>query len=128
MKWLFDGEAIDSLPDDVTDFVYLIKYTDGTKYIGKKVVRSERRLKPLKGMRKNAKRTAFKESDWRKYEGSSEHNEGREIVEKSILHLCYSKMQATYLETKELFCNGCLESEEFNNRNILGKFFKGAIK
>ena len=38
----------DDLPEEITDIVYCIGYTDGKRYIGKKSIRSERRVKPTK--------------------------------------------------------------------------------
>jgi hypothetical protein len=127
MKWIYRGEEIDSLPDEVNYFVYKIDYTNGTSYIGSKVVRSELRTKPLVGMRKNAKRVSRKESNWKTYVGSSKLNAGLAIALKEILHLCSNKRSSTYLEHKELFCRGAIESRLYNNANIGGKFFDNCL-
>jgi hypothetical protein len=56
MDWIYNAHKVKELPKEIVGFVYKIYYTDGTQYIGKKLVRSERRAKPLKGMRKNSRR------------------------------------------------------------------------
>ena len=127
MKWIYQEEEIDSLPDEVSYFVYKIDYTNGTSYIGSKVVRSELRMKPLVGMRKNARRVSTKESNWKTYVGSSKLNAGLVIASKEILHLCSNKRTATYMEHKELFCRGAIESNLYNNANIGGKFFDSCL-
>lgn len=125
--WLYRGVTVDSMPEDVRYFVYVISYTDGTKYVGQKVVRSETRRPPLVGMRANAKRLVLTESNWKKYDGSSSFNDGKVILSKEILHLCTNKRTATYLECRELFARGAIENEEYNNQNILGKFFSNCL-
>lgn len=123
MKWKYNGQEISSLNQDVAYVVYLITYTDNTKYVGMKAVWTQRRVKPLKGMRVNAKRMVLKESNWKTYNGSSVNNEGKKAVSKDILHLCSNRRTATYLEAKELFSRSAIENDEYNNQNILGKFF-----
>lgn len=125
MKWIYQGEEIDSLPDEVMYMVYKIDYTNGTSYVGMKVVRSELKQTPLKGMRKNAVRRVLKQSNWKTYIGSSKENVGLEIALKTILHLCSNKRSSTYLEAKEILSRGALENDKYNNANCLGKFFKG---
>ena len=41
-----------------------------------------------------------------------------------MLKICFSKMELTYYETKFQFVRGVLESDEFLNGNILGRFYK----
>ena len=51
MNWVYQDRAIKSHDDlfkDCTDFVYELLFTDGTKYIGKKTVRSISTLPVLK--------------------------------------------------------------------------------
>ena len=66
----------------------------------------------------------YKETDWKTYDGSSKETEGLVIKEKHIMHLCSSKRNMTYMETKMLFINEVLEDETYINGNILGKFYK----
>jgi len=127
MEWSYRGSKVIDLPEEVKGMVYKIHYVDGTSYIGSKVVRSERRLKPLKGMRKNAVRKVVKESDWRSYTGSSKLTEGKEIFAKEILYLTTNKMSMTYLEQRELMKVDAAVNEKYLNKNIGGKFFDNCL-
>ena len=127
MKWLYKGVRVGELPQECIGFVYKIYYTDGTMYIGSKIVRSNLKVKPLKGMRSNAVRRKWKESNWRSYEGSSKLTEGKTIETKVILHLCSNKRSMTYLEHKELFDVDATINPEYLNENIGGKFFDNCL-
>ena len=78
-------------------------------------------------MRKNANRRVLKESNWKKYIGSSKETLGLVVASKSIIHLCSNKRTSTYLEQKELFCRGAIESNEYRNANIGGKFYDNCL-
>jgi hypothetical protein len=120
-----------NIPDDITNyigFVYIIEIIDKpddypenfpTKYIGKKLFFRNVKLPPLKGKKRNRK--VLKESDFRKYFGSS--NELKKIVEKygtcifkrTILHCCESKWSLAYMETLEQMRHGVLFDDSFFN-------------
>lgn len=138
MTWFYEGSPIRDLPEDTFGFVYLIDYTDGTKYIGKKQTVSTVTLPALKsgkqrpgsarvGKNRNGKRVYFdivtKEANWRNYTGSSKATSGKTINTKHILEFAHSKRFLTYLEAKYLFSFEVLEDDEYCNDNILGKFF-----
>ena len=127
MYWLYKSYRVDKLPKEVYGFVYCIHYTDGTKYIGSKVVHSMRRIKPLKGMRKNAVRTKLTESNWRYYSGSSKLTEGKEIHSKEILYLTTNKRTMSYLEVRELMKVDASCNPEYVNENIGGKYFDNVL-
>jgi intein/homing endonuclease len=127
MQWIYKGNPVKELPKDIVGFVYKIYYTNGTQYIGKKLVRSERKAKPLKGMRKNARRVIERETEWREYEGSSEETKGLEIHSKVILHLCTSKRTMTYLEEKELFNVDAPSNPSFRNKTIGKRYFDNCL-
>jgi len=128
MSWTYRGHPVGELPTEVRGMVYKIYYTDGTQYIGSKIVRSEQRVKPLVGMRKNAVRKKLKESNWRTYEGSSKLTEDKIIHSKVILHLTTDKRTMTYLEQKELFCVDAAVNPNCVNENIGGKFFDNCME
>jgi len=125
--WIYAGHIVTELPECIRGMVYKIHYTDGTEYIGSKIVRSEQRVKPLKGMRSNAVRKILKESNWRSYNGSSKLTEGKTIYSKVILHLTTDKRTMTYLEQKELFKVDAATNPLYVNENIGGKFFDNAM-
>lgn len=124
------------MPEDVIGFVYMITTTAGKKYIGKKSLFSVRKRKFGKkeaalvtDKRKKLYEMVKKESDWKTYTGSNiELNEditnGIEY-KKEILEFAFSKKQLSYLETKTLFSQGVLETEnEYYNSNINGTYYK----
>ena len=127
MNWNYKGYEVGELPEEVKGFVYILYYTDGRKYIGSKVVRSDVKVKPLVGMRKNAVRRVTKESKWKTYEGSTKLSDGLTIQSKVITHLCTDKRSMTYLEQKELFLVDAIMNKEYLNENIGGKFFDNCL-
>ncbi len=101
-------------------FIYVITNTVlGRQYIGKKQMKSTKKLKPLKG-RKN-KRHFEVETDWKEYTSSS--NEVNEDIKKygkdkfnfEIVRLCQSKFELAYYEAKMQFENEVLLKEGFYN-------------
>lgn len=142
MTWHYEDAPVDTLPEGVFGFIYLITYTDNTHYLGKKQCISETRLPVLKDdtirpgasrIAKNigGKRVQFdvvrKESAWKKYTGSSKLTAGKKIEFKTIIEYAYSKRQLTYLENKYLFSYEAIERDDFLNDNIGGRFFRGNI-
>jgi len=133
LNWLHLGKPIyghDDFTDDVIGFVYEITYSNGKKYIGKKLIRSMRRLKPTKAqlaIRKNYKRVEVKNLPFVKYDGSSKETDGLIIAKKEIIELCSDKINLTYCEMKHMILNNVLCDDKYLNGNILGKFFKGKI-
>ena len=95
MQWTFQGEPVETLPDDCEAFVYIItNITNNRKYIGKKLAKFKKTRPPLKG--KKRKRRSLIESDWREYWGSSDQLNadvaelGEENFTREILHYCAS--------------------------------------
>lgn len=120
MSWFYKDKEITTLPDDCEGFVYLItNKINNMKYIGKKLAKFKTTKPPLKG--KKNKRRGYKESDWRDYWGSSDKlNEdvkelGEENFTREILYMCPSRGVASYLEAKEQFIRGVLETDEYYN-------------
>lgn len=126
--WLFNGEQVSSHEDllaDCSDFVYVINYTNGQKYIGKKTVRSVRKKPPLAGKKRN--RRILTNLPFVNYEGSHETPEGLVIESKVILYQCSTKHAATYLETALLIHHDALFDETYLNSNIGGKFYDNVL-
>jgi Putative endonuclease segE, GIY-YIG domain len=101
-------------------FIYVITNTkNGKVYIGKKQMKSVKKLKPLKG--KKNKRHFDIETDWKTYTSSSnELNEdiikyGKENFTFEIVKLCDSKFELAYYEAKMQFdANVLLENNYYN--------------
>jgi hypothetical protein len=133
MNWTYKGEEIKShldLHPDCTDFVYELTFTDGTKYIGKKTVRSVRRLKPTKeqlAKRKNAVRKELKNLPFVKYVGSSSENTDKVLSKKEILYQSSNKKTASYLEVVLLILNDAIFNDKFTNKNISGTYFDNSL-
>ena len=114
------GKNIDTLPQDIEGFVYLItNLTNNKKYVGKKLAKFKTTKPPLKG--KKNKRRGYKESDWKEYWGSSDHlledvqTLGENNFTREILHMCPSRGVMSYLEAKEQFDRRVLETDEYYN-------------
>ena len=137
--------SISDLPEQSYGFVYEVTHLPtGKKYLGKKVLYFERNIKigkrelqQLKEERKKEgisgrppkKKKVVKESDWKTYYGSQKEirellkQEGPQAFTREIIEIGINKKHLTYLETKLLFSKGVLETEEYLNDNILGKFY-----
>jgi hypothetical protein len=123
--WTFDGKEFDS--EDIGDaygFVYLITTPEGQKYIGRKYFWSIRKVK-------GKTRRQRSESDWKKYYGSSDllkakiKDSDKNLFRREIISLHSTKGRVNYEEVKEQFVNGVLESDEYLNDNINGKWHRG---
>jgi len=122
-QWIYRGESYE--PDtDVTSkdfpyqgFVYIIEnLANGRSYIGKKGFTFG------KTRQVNKKRKRYRaESDWRDYYGSSEEllrdveYYGKERFRRTILHLCRSKGETSYLESYEQFSRNVLLRDDYYN-------------
>lgn len=131
--WKFKGKSIESHGDlhpDCTDIVYILTYETGQQYIGKKTVRSIRRLKPTKAqlaIRKNYVRKELVNIPFIDYEGSFDKTDCPKLTEKEILFQCSDKRSATYLECFLLFDNRAIFSDMYLNKNIGGTYFSNAL-
>jgi hypothetical protein len=143
--WLYQNQVIENIeqfPKETFGFIYRItRISDGKFYIGRKNLYSER-TKALtkkelsehtgKG-KKPTKKKVIAESDWDSYFGSEPNLKecvkelGKEAFKREILQLCNHKKQMTYQELRYQIIEGCLESENCWNNNILGKFWKKDI-
>lgn len=101
-------------------FIYVItNLVNGKRYIGKKQMKSVKKLKPLKG--KKNKRHFDVETDWKTYTSSSNElnqdlNElGKNNFKFEIIHLCDSKFELAYYEAKKQFEADVLLKEGFYN-------------
>jgi hypothetical protein len=103
--------------------------TNGRKYIGKKFFYSAK-TKQVKGKKKKFKVS----SDWQTYYGSSDILKqdvlqlGHDKFNREILHLCQSKGECGYLEAKEQFVRGVMETDDYYNTWIMVRVRKSHIK
>lgn len=135
--WIYQGKEFtdEMIPEGAVGFVYeMLSIVDGksVRYIGKKnffadvktklgkkEMPTDKRLKTYKRVRKSTYKNYYSSNEVLK----KAHAEGV-TIRREILHLCYSKLELSYYECKFQFALGVLESDEFLNGNILGKFYK----
>ncbi len=142
-NWEFEGKEIKSLqdaPEGVVGFIYIITNIEsGRRYIGKKYIYSEKKVNmnkkeiaALTNKRLRKWRMVKKEAEWLSYMSSSEEikKEYAEGVKfkKEIVMWTFSKLQTYYEEVKLQFQNNVLESDDWYNKNIASKWFKGNLK
>ena len=127
--WTYRGTVFDDAAS-WDSFVYLITCTPtGKRYIGKKTLVS-RKTKVTGGKKKKTK----VESTWRNYYGSSAElltdveTYGKESFTREILHLCNNRGSANYLEAKEQFVRGVLETDGWYNGWIDVKVSRSHVK
>jgi Putative endonuclease segE, GIY-YIG domain len=143
--WFYKGQVIKEIsefPENTYGFIYKItRIDDGKFYVGRKNLYSER-TKALtkkelaehtgKG-KKPTKKKVTAESDWKDYYGSEASLKlevkqlGKGAFKREIIYLCTHKKQMTYQELRHQILQGCLESDNCYNGNILGKFWKKDI-
>ena len=134
--WLFKGKEFKELdiPEDGFGFIYeMAAIVDGksVRYIGKKNfwaypktnlakkdMPTDKRLKTYVRKKRNAYKNYFSSNDVLK----AAHKDGI-VIKREILAICVSKTELSYMECKYQFSYGVLESDEFLNGNILGKFY-----
>ena len=131
-EWIYNNQEFSETPSEYYGFVYLIENTiTNKKYIGKKWFWSTRRVKQKgKTRRKIVKNT----SDWLKYYGSNEElladikEHGTETVKRTILHLCKTKGEMSYMEAKLQFQYDVLLRDDFYNEFIGCKIHAKSVK
>jgi len=138
-KWSYQGQDFESsmIPEGAEGFVYEMQAIINGKlvrYIGKKNFYSttkrrmgKRAVAQLQDKRSKRYTIQKKLSYIDYYSSNAElkaaHKAGIEI-RRYIIKICFSKTELTYYETKYQFVRGVLESDEFLNGNILGRFYK----
>lgn len=131
LEWIYNNNIFtENDIDNNIGFVYIIEnMTTNRKYIGKKLFWSS------KTRQVNKKKKRFKViSDWQEYYGSNEalkkdvETLGKENFTRTIIHLCKSKGECSYLEAKEQFIHNVIESDDFYNTWIMVRVRNSHIK
>lgn len=134
--WIYENKIFESsMINDYYGFVYKIENLESNKfYIGKKFFWASKILPPNKTTRKRKKRIKV-ESDWKNYYGSSGalkediNKIGKESFSRTILHLCKSRGECSYLEMKEQMINDVLlKPEVYYNSLVGGKIHRNHVK
>lgn len=139
MSWYYADQLVETLPEDCVGFVYLITNTlSGRMYIGKKLAKFTKttyKSVKLKNGTKKKKRIRSKiDSDWLTYYGSSpELTKDVEALgtlnfRREILYYCSSKAECSYIEAREQFARGVLESNDYYNGHIQVRVHGSHIK
>ena len=129
-NWTFKGKPITE--QDVCGFygfVYVIENKlDGKKYVGRKYL-TKAATKQVNGKKKKIR----KSSDWETYWSSSDllkeqvKTLGEENFTREILHLCKTRSECNYLETKEIFLREALLREDYINAWVSCKIHKAHV-
>ena len=128
-NWIFQNTPLLSPPPNSFAFVYLIHNPSTNKsYIGKKQFFTKKITQKTitlpNGSKSIKKKKLIIESDWKSYNGSNsiliEHAKIH-ILQKSILHICYSKSHASYLELKEQMIRDAILSPLYYNDWVSAK-------
>ena len=108
------------IPESFFGFLYKItNTTNGRMYLGKKQAKTMKKFPPLKG-KKRARRIE-KDTDWKKYTGSSNYlNEdiekfGKDKFTFEIVRFGGSKSELAYLETYYIMVLHAVIKEEYYN-------------
>lgn len=136
-NWIYEGRTFeppeDFSPDQWYGFVYCItNRATAKKYIGKKFFWFSKTL-PITKSRKRRKKLKV-ESDWRTYYGSNKHliadveQMGEDFFHREILHLCKTKGECAYMETKEQFDREVLLNEKYYNGIINCRIGTNSVK
>lgn len=131
LDWIYNNKVFTEIDIDTNiGFVYIIENEiTKRKYIGKKLFWSS------KTKQVNKKKKRFKvPSDWQDYYGSNEvlkkdvETLGKENFTRTIIHICKSKGECSYLEAKEQFICNVIESDEYYNTWIMVRVRNSHIK
>ena len=131
MSWLYNGTLFtENQIGDAFGFVYLIenKITN-KKYVGKKFF-TKAKTKQVKGKKKKTRVS----SDWESYYGSNKilaeevEKNGTLEYERTILHLCRTRAECSYLESYEIFSRHALIREDYYNDWVSAKVRRAHLK
>lgn len=131
-------ESIDDFPANTLGFIYKItNHTNGKYYLGRKTAISTGRKKLTikeKKLPENSRKKfkqVVRQSDWRKYWGSSkpllEDIKKGDKCSREIIKYCFSKAEITYYETEAIMCSGALLDVKSYNAWVSAKIYKAHL-
>lgn len=131
MTWYYKDQPFDEEQiGNHFGFVYLIEnLKTGKKYVGKKFF-TRAKTKQVKGKKKKTRVS----SDWQAYFGSNAalveevRDNGTENYRRTILHLCMSRGECSYHESKEIFVRDALLRDDYYNQWISCKIQRTHLK
>jgi|ERR1019366_8935244 hypothetical protein len=128
--WTFNEQPYLINSPELIGFVYLItNLTNDWRYIGKKLF-TKASYKQINKKRKKIR----KDSDWINYWGSNLQLQedvkrlGEENFKREILHLCKSRGECNYYETRAIFVSDALLREKFYNAWVSCKITRNHLK
>lgn len=132
--WLYNNQPFNSAHiADYVGFVYVLTdRVNGKRYVGKKLFFSTKTLPPLKGSTRKRKKVT--ESDWQTYCSSSPIVEslveahGIDRFERQIIHLCQTKSEMSYWETRHQFEHDVLLSDHWYNDMVMCRISSRHVK
>jgi len=141
MMWTYKNQPVETIPSETTlGFIYKItNLKTGKFYIGRKLMittgkvplTKKEKLLPENRMRKMKKIT--RETDWKKYWGSSIELKsdvgllGEQSFTREILCFCDNKTDMSFYETYFQIKMDCLFNDTYNRHIANTKFFKGKV-
>lgn len=139
--WKYKGVEFtqDMIPEGAVGFIYQmsIMTPEGKRtYIGKKNFYSDLKTKLNKSEMPTDKRLRtykrVRKATYQNYFSSNEtikaHKAAGGKVTRTIVRICYSKLDLTYQEVRYQFGLNVLTDDTYLNDNILGKFYKSKMK
>lgn len=148
-SWKYNNNEVKCIDDmkiyepKVWGFVYLLSLYDPVtgelmhQYIGKKNIYSKRKRNfgkkesaAVTDKRKKLYEYVISESDWKKYISSNlfiKKNFSSFAIEREIIRFSTNDSELTYLEAKEIICQGALENPFYLNDGVSIRRFKGKI-
>lgn len=117
MTWIYQGQAVEEIPEGSYGFVYVItQISTGKEYIGRKFFTKA----GYKTVNKKRKKIRI-ESDWKDYYGSSPalgravEEFGKDDFIRKIVRICYNRSECSYYESKLIFEHDAILSDHFWN-------------
>jgi len=128
--WLYNNnEFTEEMIGDNFGFIYEItNLLNGRKYVGKKFF-TRAGTKQIKGKKKKVRLS----SGWENYWSSSKELQedvktlGEDNFVRRIIHLCKTRSECSYRETKEIFIRDALLTTEYYNSWVSCKIHKAHV-